>query len=112
MTAYKSLGEIAKEYNIPIAEKTNRPVQFEFQALGKEMMNFFGGSFRNRIWPLFHNARYSVPLIRDAFMEFKKQPIAEWRYFMGILNNKVKWNEKSCLRSQHSETAAMLSTKK
>lgn len=65
-------------------------VEYEFQDLALEMTECFGETYRKQIWPLFYRSQYTISMIRDSFIAYKKQPIESFRYFMGILNNKTK----------------------
>lgn len=67
-------------------KKDPRNIEFEYQALGLELQDHFGKQYAKRIWPLFYNARYSVPKIRDAWERYQRSGVGTFNYFMGILN--------------------------
>lgn len=59
---------------------------YEFQALGKEIMEYTGWK-GNKVFPLFYDIRYNERKIRDAFIAYKRGNVKTFRYFMGILKN-------------------------
>jgi hypothetical protein len=69
-------------------EKKSARVDFEYQALGLEIMEEFGTQYRNRIWSLFHSPRFSVSFVRQVFFDYKKlkiKPDEPFKYFIGML---------------------------
>lgn len=64
-------------------EVSEKVIEYEYQALGLEMQDFFGKDYSKRIWPLFY--KYPVPKVREAWLRFKKQPVLSFNYFFGIL---------------------------
>lgn len=61
--------------------KEEKKIDFEFQALGLEMKEYFKENF----WHLFHHKDYSVHKIREAFGICKKRKIYKLNYLVGIL---------------------------
>ena len=83
----KLIEEIKQEVEQSPSERTPK---YEFEQLGKEMMQKFGPNYRKQIWPLFYNRRYSVPMIREAWFTYLKNEKHSFKYFVGILNNMTK----------------------
>ncbi len=67
-------------FSLPIPKHR---IEYEFQELGIEMEKEFG----KKIWPLFYEVKYTVPIIRRAWIAYQKQPIHSYKYFRGILKN-------------------------
>jgi len=67
----------------------NKKIDFEFQDLGVQMVDCFGKKNARKIWPLFYKPEYTLGMIRDSFIAYKKQPVISFNYFMGILNTKA-----------------------
>lgn len=64
-------------------EVPKRKIDFEFQALGIEMMDHFGKEYRKRIWPLFY--KFPLGKIIDSYEVYKKSKVKTFDYFYGIL---------------------------
>ena len=65
-------------------KEAKKKIEFEFQSLGLEMKEYFG---KQKFWYLFHDARFNVKMIREAFEICKKRGVCKVNYLLGVLNN-------------------------
>lgn len=87
----EELSEILKKREELFNKKRKIPkVEYEFQDLALQMVEEFGERYKNQIWPLFHKQQFTIIMIRDSFIAYRKQPVNSFRYYMGILNKKKK----------------------
>lgn len=88
-----NIGEFLK--TVEIKKDEGPKVEYEFQQLGLEMIGHFNPKYPSMVWSLFYRKQYSVPTIREAWIEYQKQKIKGFLYFMGILNKKVGIKKKN-----------------
>lgn len=72
------------------AVKPLKKVDYEYQALGLEMQEWFPKKDWKVVWAIFHRKGFTERLIRDAFLECKKRNVKGIGYLITIINNKIK----------------------
>lgn len=89
MKSITSLFEdgLRKTYEEAVNAKPKHKISFSYQELGIEMETELK---TKQVWPLFHNVKYTEGMIRQAFLDYKRGKVKNFRYFMAILRNKAK----------------------
>lgn len=83
-------------FKLQIPIDTGPKVDHEFQDLALQMIQHFRPKYPSAVWSLFHKIEYPVPIVRETWIEYQKQPVKSFLYFMAMLNTKagVKKKEK------------------
>lgn len=77
---------IKQRFEVPVHSKK---IEYEYQALGLEMQEFFPIKDRPRLWMTFFTANFTERLIRDAFKECQIRNIKNINYLITIINNQL-----------------------
>jgi len=77
----KAISEFVRE---PV--KAKHKITYSFQEIGIELEKEFK---TKEVWSLFYRKKYTEQLIRQAFIDYQKCNVKNFKYFMGILNNKL-----------------------